>query len=96
VRDRAAIGNEGHGWPNAAKPRDVRLLAICHDSEESLRLYIVRQRFALRGLVRDRGAPVRSGLPAGIYGAMDGGVKRHWDVLEAVPDGRAEGMGALG
>ena len=36
---------------------------------------------------------MRSGLPAGIYGAMDGGVKRHWDVLEAVPDGRAEGMG---
>jgi len=27
---------------------------------------------------------------------MDGGVKRHRDVLEAVPDGRAEGMGALG
>ena len=48
---------------------------------------------ALRGLVRDRGAPVRSDLPTGIYGAMDGGVKRHRDVLEAVPDGRAEGMG---
>ena len=50
---------------------------------------------ALLGLVRDIGAPVRSGLPAGIYGARDGGVKRHRDVLEAVPDGRAEGMGAL-
>ena len=66
VRDRAAIGNEGHGWPNAAKPMDGRELAICHDCEESLRLYIVHRRF-VRTHTWITGAPVRSGLPAGIY-----------------------------
>ena len=113
VRDRAAIGNEGHGWPNAAKPMDGRLLTICHDCEESLRLYIVNQRF-VRARTWIIGAPcarvsqlgftepgikTRMVLRRRVHGCTMRRRRRKgscWAEQYTVPDGRAEGMGALG